>query len=207
MAQTTSCSEGADGFAFKKNIFLSIFLPKGVAEGVALRSYLRSKEWVEFRLKHSDLRSFDEIFDNARDLCRDNRTATLLATCLAVLEHKTIPVKFLFGIVLPLPLTAESQQDFDARVINLPEHVYDPHIADRDKLQHFFFSAFFMQAVKMNSFVRLLGDAVEIGEDLFIIGGVNDVRDRHANNDGISFGANCEAEPLRKPSEFLTPNP
>ena len=64
-----------------------------------------------------------------------------------------------------------------------------------------------MKAIKMNSFVRLLGDAVEVGEDLFIIGGVNDKRDRHANDDGIRFGASCDADTLLIPSSFLTPNP
>ena len=50
------------------------------------------------------------------------------------------------------------------------------------------FSAYFMGVLKMNSLVTLLGDGVEIGEDLFIVGGVDDPRDRHANKDGRRFG-------------------
>jgi hypothetical protein len=199
--------DSSDALTYKKNIVLSLFFPKGIAEGVALRSYLRSPEWDTYRHILSDKEAFDEIFDNAADLCSGNATASILATCIAVFDHKTIPVKLLFGIVIPIPLTIENQEDFDSRVSKLPGHIYDPKIADTDKLQHFFFSAFFMHTLKMNWLVKLLGNAVEIGEDLFVVGGVNDTRDRHANDDGIRFGNSCENFSLPNPSSFLTPNP
>ncbi len=206
-AQTDAEVDSSDICSYKKNIFLSLFFPKGIAEGVALRSYLRSSSWDAYRNSHSDPEAFDEIFEDADDLCSDNRSAALLASSIAVLEHKTIPVKLLFGIVLQLPLTAESQSDFDIRVEKLPVYLYDSKTQDRDKLQHFFFSAYFLRTLKMNSLVRMLGDAVEIGEDLFIVGGVNDERDRHANNDGIRFGEGCGLDSLPVPSAYLTKNP
>jgi hypothetical protein len=206
-AQTGAFIDSTDIPNYHQNIFLKFFLPKGIAEGVALRSYLRSSAWDEFRKSHSDPESFDEIFEDANELCYDNRTAAILASSIAVLEHKTIPLKLFFGITLQIPLTMESQQDFDTRVSKLPEYIYDPKIPDRDKLQHFFFSAYFMQVLKMNSLVKLLGDGVEIGEDLFIVGGVDDPRDRHANSDGRRFGTGCGAEMVPAPSFFLTANP
>jgi hypothetical protein len=198
--------DSTDVAAYSQNIFLKIFFPKGIAQGVALRSYLRSSAWDEFRKNHSDPESFDEIFEDADELCDNNRTAAILGSSIAVLEHKTIPIKLLFGITLEIPLTMESQKDFDTRVSKLPVFVYDPKIPDRDKLQHFFFSAYFMRVMKMNSLVTLLGNGVEIGEDLFIIGGVDDPRDRHANGDGRRFGADYNDTHLL-PSMFLTPNP
>ena len=206
-AQVVVPLDSTDIFEYPKNIFLSVFFPKGIAEGVALRSYLRSSSWEECRKNVSDRKALDEIFEDADDLCNHNRTAALLASSVAVLEHKTIPLKLLFGMVIQLPLTVESQKDFDSRVAKLPVYLYDSKTPDRDKLQHFFFSAYFMRTLKMNLLVRLLGDAVEIGEDLFIVGGVNDARDRHANYDGIRFGESCEKDPLLKPSDYLTPNP
>ncbi len=199
--------DSTDIYTYHRNILLSVLFPKGIAEGVALRSYLRSSFWDEYRKDHTDCEAMDEIFKDADELSNDNKPAALLASSIAVLEHKTIPVKLLFGIVLEIPLTMESQTDFDIRVAKLPVYLYSPKIPDRDKLQHFFFSAYFMRTLKMNSLVRLLGDAVEIGEDLFIIGGVNDERDRHANNDGIRFGESCERDSFLRPSGFLTPNP
>jgi hypothetical protein len=206
-AQTEVTVDSSDAFTYGKNIFLSFLLPKGIAEGVALRSYLRSSSWSEFRSSHSDREAFDEIFIDADELCNDNRTAATLASSIAVLEHKTIPFKLLFGIVAQLPLTMESQKDFDIRVAKLPVYLYDSLAEDRDKLQHFFFSSYFQRILKMNSLVVLLGDAVEIGEDLFIIGGVNDRRDRHANYDGLRFGESCYRDLLPMPSDYLTTNP
>ena len=203
-AQIALPDDSADVSVYHQNILLKFFLPKGVAEGVALRSYLRSKAWDRFRKLHSDRESFDEIFDDADELCNDNRTAAILASSIACLEHKTIPIKLFFGMTLEIPLTMESQQDFDARVSKLPEYIYEAKISDRDKLQHFFFSAYFMRILKMNSFVTLLGDGVEIGENLFIVGGVDDLRDRHANKDGIRFGDACDNDTLSMPSQFLT---
>lgn len=206
-AQSYSDIDSSDIFIYKKNIFLSCFFPKGIAEGVALRSYLRSDAWDEFRHSHSDPEAMDEIFMNANELCNDDRTAAILASGVATLEHKTIPLKLLFGITLNIPLTAESQEDFDARVVKLPKYIYDPKISDQDKLQHFFFSAYLNRTLKMNSLVRLFGNALEIGEALFVIGGANDGRDKHANNDGIRFGEKCSKDLLPLPSESLMPNP
>ncbi len=198
--------DSAEVSSYHQNIFLKFFLPKGIAEGVALRSYIRSTAWSEFRKSHSDPESFDEIYDDADELCKDNRTAAILASSIATLEHKTIPIKLFFGLTFSIPLTMESQQDFDARVSKLPEFIYDAKISDRDKLQHFFFSAFFMRILKMNLLVTLLGNGVEIGEDLFIVGGIDDPRDRHANKDGRRFGEACDHDILPMPSKYLTPN-
>ncbi|MFI5264320.1 MAG: hypothetical protein ACHQM6_07385 [Candidatus Kapaibacterium sp.] len=207
VAQTEASADSTDLLNEHQNIFLSFLFPKGIAQGVALRSYLRSSDWSEYRSSHSDREAFDEIFEDADELCHDDRSAAILASSIAVLEHKTIPVKLFFGMVLQIPLTIESQKDFDSRTEKLPVYLYDPKIPDRDKLQHFFFSAYFQRTLKMNWLVRLLGNAVEIGEELFIIGGSNDERDRHANNDGIRFGESCELDSLPMPSRFLTKNP
>jgi hypothetical protein len=197
--------DSSDISSYHKNFFLSFFFPKGIAEGVALRSYLRSLNWKDFLNNHSDRESLDEIYEDADELCEANKTASILATSIAVLDHKTIPLKLIFGITLPIPLTLENQEDFSSRIANLPSHIYNPLISDVDKLQHFFFSAYLRQTLKMNWLVRLLGSGLEIGEGLFVEGGENDVRDRHANENGIHFGESYEEESL--PSEFLTPNP
>ncbi len=199
--------DNEDIFTYHRNIFLSVVFPKGIAEGVALRSYLRSSSWDTTRQLLTGREELDELYLDANDLCCGNQTAAILACAIAVLDHKTIPLQFLFGIVLPIPLTIESQKDFDARVSKLPAHIYDPKISDTDKLQHFFFSAFLERTVQMNWLVRLLGNAVEIGEDLFVSGGKNDPRDRHANNDGRAFGAAYNEDVLPLPSAYLTPNP
>ncbi|MEP7235394.1 MAG: hypothetical protein ABI778_08875 [Ignavibacteriota bacterium] len=199
--------DSSDIFSYRPNLFLKIFFPKGIAEGIALRSYLRSGAWKEYRATHSDRGAMNEIFRNANLLCNDYRRASLLASGLGVFDHRTIPLKLFPGVVLAVPLTLESESDFNERTSNLPEHVYSRRISDRDKLQHFFISAFLSRTLKMNWLVSLLGNAVEVGEDLFIVGGSNDDRDRHANKDGRAFGSQIDAEPLPAPSSSLSRNP
>lgn len=200
--------DSCDVMSTEKNIILSLLLPKGIAEGIVLRSYIRSNSWKDYIQSHTPRESLDEIYFVADELCHStNKQRPLFATCIAVLDHKTIPIKLPFGLSISLPLTLESAADYSARVSQLPQHIYIRENPDVDKLQHFFFSAFFESVLKMNWLVRLLGEAVEIGEDLFVIGGVNDPRDKHANNDGISFGEHGDDLPLVAPSTYLTPNP
>jgi hypothetical protein len=59
----------------------------------------------------------------------------------------------------------------------------------------------------MNWLVKTLGNLVEIGEDAFVIGGMNDKRDKAANTDGARFGTAVSRDPNATPSEYLTPNP
>src|SRR5882724_896011 len=75
--------DSSDISVYKQNIFLKLFFPKGIAEGVALRSYLRSDSWDEFRNSHSDREDLDEIFEDADDLCHSNKTAAILAASIA----------------------------------------------------------------------------------------------------------------------------
>jgi hypothetical protein len=59
----------------------------------------------------------------------------------------------------------------------------------------------------MSWVVKLLGDAVETGEELFVVGGANDERDKHANQDGIRFATKDAPCDVSLPSEYLTANP
>ena len=59
----------------------------------------------------------------------------------------------------------------------------------------------------MNWLVKMLGNLVEIGEDAFVVGGMNDERDKHANADGLRFGTIARSDPNTRPSDHLTSNP
>jgi hypothetical protein len=179
-------------------------LPGGYNAGADLRILLRTSTWRKYAARVSDTTAMNEIFALAFARCGGNRTHALFASAVAVLEHRTIPVKLLFGAHIDLPLTLESEANFERRVAGLPEHVYSAEVADRDKLQHFFFSAYFSRAFGMNWATNALGAFVEIGESLFVIGGDDDPRDRHANADGARFG---KLGVGAMPASCLTPNP
>jgi hypothetical protein len=107
------------------------------------------------------------------------------------------------GTTIDVPLSTESHTAFAMRVSHLPTHLYGIAELDRDKLQHFFGSAWMKHAFGMTWFARLAGSLVETGEKLFVIEGAADPRDILADEDGIRFGVIANTTgPL--PGEFIT---
>ena len=182
-------------------------LPGGYSAGVELRTLLRSKTWKKYREDVSDREAMNTIYALAYIRTSGNTRLALFATGLGVLDHRTIPIKLPFGGELDLPLTLETEKHYSERVAQLPAHLYSDSVSDRDKLQHFFFSAYLKNVLGMNWLVKMLGNLVEIGEDAFVVGGMNDERDKHANADGLRFGTIARSDPNARPSDHLTSNP
>ncbi|HEY6172175.1 MAG TPA: hypothetical protein VIX80_07955 [Candidatus Kapabacteria bacterium] len=184
-------------------VFGSLFTPKGYIEGYQLRDLIRSDVYTEETEGMTDREKLDYIYNEAYILSRGDFQAAQLASAVATLEHRTIEIKLLFGASITLPLTFEPEESFTARVERLPSRIYSDSTEDKDKMQHFFLSAYLKRTLGTNSLVRLLGSFVEAGEDAFIVGGVSDERDLHANEEGISFATSDERAPISKPSEYL----
>ena len=183
---------------------LSTFLPDGYAEGLELRTLIRSNFWKKYKSAVGDTTAMNTIFELGYLLAGGKTKPALLASSISVLDHKTIPVKLVLGLELDIPLTIETQENFDKRTAQLPSRIYCDSIEDRDKLQHFYFSAYLKRTLGMNWLCNLLGSFIEGGESLFIIGGVDDPRDRQANTDGITFASKLGQDSTVKPSACLT---
>ena len=184
-------------------VFGSLFTPKGYIEGYQLRDLIRSDIYIEETEGMTDREKLDYIYDEAYILSRGDLQAAQLASAVATLEHRTIEIKLLFGASITVPLTFEPEESFTARVERLPSRIYSDSTEDKDKMQHFFLSAYLKRTLGTNSLVRLLGSFVEAGEDAFIVGGMSDERDLHANEDGIRFATSDKRAPISKPSEYL----
>ncbi|MBS1902351.1 MAG: hypothetical protein JSS75_01445 [Bacteroidetes bacterium] len=182
-------------------------LPGGYTAGAELRTFLRSNTWRAYAATRPDSTLMNDIFSLAFMRSGGNRREAVFASALAVLEHRTIPLRLPFGGELDLPLTLETETNFERRVASLPTHVYSERVEDRDKLQHFFFSAYLEQSIGTSWIVSALGSLIETGEELFVIGGANDARDRHANADGVRFARALARDPNVRPTDCLTPNP
>ena len=185
-----------------------LFLPKGIVEGYQLRDDILSKDYslLPSGTKENDRQRFDAIYEDAFFQCKGDVKASMLASLLAVFEHKTIPVNF-FGGRIDIPLSLESSERFDERVKRLPIYLYHDGVADGDKSQHFFMSAYLKRVLGSGLLVKALGELVELGEDIFIIGGANDRRDVVANIDGIRFAIVASVDSVSSPSKMLSPNP
>jgi hypothetical protein len=184
----------------------SLFIPEGVRLGSDMRDYIESPEFGAFDSLATPEEAFDEIYFEALAMAHGDLTDAFLAASYGSFEHEFIPLVF-FGAEVDLPLTSEDHSRFLLRVSHLPAHLYHIPEGDRDKLQHFFASAWLKSLLGMDWLVHLAGEAVEEGESLFVIGDARDPRDIHANNDGIRFAVQAAKSIEHVPSASLTPNP
>ncbi len=185
---------------------LSLILPEGIRLGYDMRSYIASPEFGAFDSSVSPGDAFDEIYFEALELAHGDAATAELAASIGCFEHEYIPLNIL-GIKIDLPLTSEPHARFERRWSHLPAYLYHTRELDRDKLQHFFASAWLKSTLGMDWLVRLAGHAVEEGENLLVIGGFVDPRDLHANADGRHFGTRAAANQNALPSGNVTPNP
>jgi hypothetical protein len=187
--------------------FLSpLLVPKVWQDCFLVREYVRSGALASMRRRYGDLYAVDCIFDRAMSQCWDNLYEALLVSAFALMDHDRFGVRLpLIGEIFWFPLTSEFPEDFRARVAALPSRLYadTPPEGDRDKLQHFFGSAFLTALTEEPEEADRFGIDIELGEELFIVGGVNDVRDVRANREGQRFGLALLADPGALPSRYF----
>jgi len=182
------------------------FPPFLIQHGIETKSFIRSKTFRQIRERFGDVRSVDAIYIRAMQMTNNNTAIALLLSTIGCIEHSLV------GLNVPVfslyfPLTNESEQEFSRRVQRLPSRLYsdtpNTEAGDRDKLQHFFGSAFLTFIFESRDAAMRFGEFVEKGEDAFIVGGVDDDRDRRADRQGQHFGAALLDDNRRLPSEFL----
>lgn len=166
-------------------------LPKVLQDGVVLKDYVMSDEYRDVRRACGDVVAVDVLFRRALRMSWNNPYATIVIVALAVLDHRRFGVRIPFlGPLLWFPLTSEFPEEFARRHAALPLRLYPdtPVGGDRDKLQHFFGSAFLALLTGSQSTVDRVGTFIEWGEDRFIVEGTLEARDLEANSRGGMFG-------------------
>jgi hypothetical protein len=187
-----------------------LLLPKVIGDCWQLKEYIRSDEFVEEKRAHGDLHAVDLVYDRAMRLAWDNIYEALLIAAFSTFDHRQVGLRLpILGSLLWFPLTSEFPEEFAARVNALPSRLYPDTpkgpAGDRDKLQHFFGSAFLAYTLESNDTPARIGDFIEWGEERFIVGGVNDERDQRANFQGRMFGLRLREDDSVQPSDYLVP--
>lgn len=185
-----------------------ILVPKIFADVTSVRDYIRSEEFALLRAERGDLQAVDAIFEEASRICWGNRGEALYAATMATMDHRRVGVRVPeLGPFLWFPLTSEFEDDVDARVAHLPSALYPDSppgpAGDRDKLQHFFGSAFLTFLSGSIETADEAGRFVEWGEGAFIVDGRADIRDLRADRHGQDFGQRLQSDPSALPSESL----
>lgn len=184
-----------------------LLTPQAVLDARRIRAYVRDPRFEQMRLLEGDIRAADAIYLRALEIGQYDIARALLLALLATLEHRNLPLRMPLAGIVSLPLTFEGEDNFRARVLNLPRMVYPDSPAggngDRDKLQHFFGSASVAYSTESSDMAQTTGDLVEWGESSIVEGGVDDPRDRRANAQGGMFGHDLVYLKTMLPSDYL----
>jgi len=186
-------------------IDLTNFLPPLFKDEAHLKRYLRDDRFYDLRKHHDDTLAVDAIFDRAMLLADDNVSHALLIAAFAVMDHRKLGFKVpIIGSVY-FPLTTENDSLFRLRRTHLPKKVLNdnPKASDKDKLQHFFGSAYIAYYTNSKTFTEWIGDLFELGENRFVLGGNSDPRDKTANAKGREFGLRLLKDDTVLPSDVL----
>jgi len=188
--------------------FASLFVPKLLQDIGQLREYIQSDEFASFRRRYGDVRAVDALFHRAMKLSWNNAYEALFISMFATIELRRLGINLPFlGPLLWFPLTPEFEDEFWVRVSALPRKLYADtprgETGDRDKLQHFFGSAFLAYVFESGDGADRVGNAIEMGEREFVVGGAADERDVRANKQGQEFGLHLLHDKSLHPSLFL----
>jgi hypothetical protein len=168
------------------------FLPAVFRDETALKRYIRDPRFLQLRRIADDTVAVDVIFLRAMDIADESIGHALLIATLATFDHFRLGIRIPILGTMYLPLTLESESSYRIRYSHLPRRVLPDSLGgrknDKDKMQHFFGSAYLTYVFNSEAVSRALGDFIEWGEPRFIVGGDFDERDKYANRLGQEFG-------------------
>jgi hypothetical protein len=181
------------------------FTPDLIKETRQIRAYVRDVRFGVLMKRCGDARAIDAIYLKALRIAEHNLGRALFLSLMGTLEHRNVDLKVPIIGPIGVPLTFEADSMFDSRFRNLPSRLYadTPPEGDRDKLQHFFAAAYVSYASESRELARSGGNLVEWGEAQFVVGGVDDPRDRRANKHGERFGHDLLTVRNLLPSDYL----
>lgn len=185
-----------------------LFTPQLIKDTRSIRGYIRDPRFKRLLDRCGDMRAVDGIYLKALKIAEYSIPRALFLSMVATIEHQNIDVRLPLVGAVGLPLTFEDDSLFTARLMNVPSRIYEdtPPEAhgDKDKLQHFFGSAYLSYVSESPEFARTTGNVVEWGEAEMVVGGVDDMRDKRANKQGETFGHDLLFVKTLLPSDYLT---
>lgn len=189
------------------SIVEEIFVPQFIIDAGRIRNYVKDERFQLIRKWCGDKLAVDAIFLKSLKITEYNINRALFISLLAVLDHKSIAIKMPFRAVVNLPLTFESDSNFKFRLNHLPKKIYfdspDNLFGDRDKIQHFFGSAYVSYIFESPELATAFGNGLEWLEERIVVDGKNDARDKRANKQGAVFGDDLLFDKCLLPSKYF----
>ncbi len=170
-----------------------------------LSEFIASDYFRNLKKSTGDLQLADTIFNRAVYYRNGDYSEALLSLTLAVVPYKKVPIQIpLIKTIVQYPLTSANDSVFLLKNENLPKDLFfdspQNSFGDKDKLAHFFGSAFLAYNSSIFDLGDLIGYFVEVFEEEFKVQSVIDNRDLMANKFGYIFGTYLKTDKRIQPS-------
>ena len=172
-----------------------------------LSEFIASDYFLNLKKTSNDLALADTLFLRAVKYKEYNYSEALLALTFATVPYKEVPIEFPLIGVLDYPLVSANDSVFLKKNKNLPKELfYDTpkdNFGDKDKLAHFFGSAFISYSSNIFDLGDLIGYFVEVFEQSFKVQSSIDTRDLRTNKLGNIFGDILKRNKNALPSQVM----
>ena len=153
----------------------------------------------------NDLSLVDTLFNRAIEYRNNDYSEALLSLTLAVVPYKKVPIQIpLIKTIIQYPLISANEPVFLKKNKNLPKDLFfdtpKNNFGDKDKLAHFFGSAFLAYNSSIFDLGDLIGYFVEVFEEEFKVQSQIDNRDLMTNKLGYIFGTYLKRNKKIQPS-------
>jgi len=173
-----------------------------------ISEYIASEQFIQLRNEIGDVAAADSIFIQATDFTSGNISEALLALMLATVPYREVPIQIpLINSIVSYPLTSTNEETFLEKNENLPRYLFfdtpQNDYGDKDKLTHFFGSAFLSYESHLFDMGKLIGYFVEAFEESFKVQSSVDLRDLDVNDYGRLFGNLLKGNKELLPSQIF----
>jgi len=172
-----------------------------------ISTYIASDYFKDLSESRSDIQLIDSIYVYQLKYQNYNFTETLLSLTFALVPVREVPIKFPLLNKLNYPLISVTDSLFNLKNKHMPKYFFvdspTNNFGDKDKLSHFFGSAFISYSSNIFDFGNLIGYFVEVFEDNFKVQSTIDKRDMMANTLGNLFGKMLKKNKNILPSQIL----
>lgn len=168
-------------------------VPEIIMNTYRMRDFISSEYFFEFKKNNGDMKAIDEIYNYAFWLTDGDIPQSLFISAFSTLPYKSTPAKLpLINLDIMFYFSLESEPNFKKRYDNLPSHFLSDspsHLfGDKDKLPHYFGSAYLSYVTNFKFVPKYVGYLIEIGEAFFNLEGYSDERDIKINLMGADYG-------------------
>jgi len=173
-----------------------------------LSNYILSDEYTSIKNSNDDLSMIDSLYKKAVSYHKGKIDEALLTVTFTSLAFYELPLLVpMIGIKINLPLVKVDRNLFEKKIDALPKNLFfntpKNKFGDKDKIAHFFGSAYFSNTVTIFKLSKFMGIFVEFFEAAFKVDGFLDYRDMKVNNLGELFGLALRENPDLMPSQVL----